>query len=600
MWKLIYHELSYHKWTLMAVIMAIPIFYYFWVTSENRDERAYPADYQQTLAANHLAMKVAANGQFGRNLFAREWGLEYPQGSGKMLMAGGGLWIVGRVEEELRGAIGAFQTQFVAGPRGIFNPEYKGHVYSPETDQWPCELGAPCDETGSPLRVGDQMLWAIYHDNDPARRTQPANQSKPLGLEIRQSAFAFNRDDDLGHVIFLKFQIANRSQKTISDLRVGVWSDPDIGEGEDDLIGCDVDTGLGFAYNSSTQDRFYRGKIPALGIRWLSNSNTEPGWAAFNGYMANAGPKSLSDTYHFLSGANFDGSPLIDPVSLVPTAMAFSGDPVTQTGWLNNRPGDYRMLVGSAPFELLPQTHIELNVAIIAALGDDHLTAIDRLRTIAASAQSAFDRQFQLAPAPPLPPFPRDRPAQQGWQMFMFIIMTFIGMNIIIAIQSKEHRTQLYARLPLAARSGGISRIALIILPTIVILAGLYQFPRWLGNRPVLDALELTFSCAVIVTIYAVFYIGRDLLNTWFERYKTMLMGTLVGFLLVINIVGIVLFVQSNSGQTPEIIERIADMLRIFNPFRYEYGVISLFVTSLVLAWGSVLTFSRRNSYRPE
>ena len=76
----------------------------------------------------------------------------------------------------------------------------------------PANPGTSVDVPG-PDVSGDQMLWSVYNDADPDRHTNHAGHSAPLGVEIQQTTFAFNRQGALGNTVFLEFQIINRSSR---------------------------------------------------------------------------------------------------------------------------------------------------------------------------------------------------------------------------------------------------------------------------------------------------------------------------------------------------------------------------------------------------
>src|SRR5207249_2374462 len=68
---------------------------------------------------------------------------------------------------------------------------------------------APDDsvDVEGPDVLGDQMLWCVYNDADANAHTNPAGSTNPLGVEIQQTTFAFNRTGALGNTVFLKYRI---------------------------------------------------------------------------------------------------------------------------------------------------------------------------------------------------------------------------------------------------------------------------------------------------------------------------------------------------------------------------------------------------------
>jgi hypothetical protein len=117
---------------------------------------------------------------------------------------------------------------------GTFQPDqadfksYKierGNTTSPDYLNWPTSQGGPLDKDGKPLLLGDVTIWSVYNDADPSRHG--AVNTLPLGIEIQQTTFAFNRSGALGNVIFLRF---NKGEDSLEDVYFSLWSDPDLGD----------------------------------------------------------------------------------------------------------------------------------------------------------------------------------------------------------------------------------------------------------------------------------------------------------------------------------------------------------------------------------
>src|SRR5262249_26487832 len=113
--------------------------------------------------------------------------------------------------------------------------------------------------------LGGEMLWGVYNDADPSLHTNSAGHSPPLGGEIQQSTFAYDRGDDVGDIVFLRFHIVDKGPNTLTDMYLSLWSDPDVGGATDDLVGCDVQRRLGYAYNATNNDLVYGATPPTVG-----------------------------------------------------------------------------------------------------------------------------------------------------------------------------------------------------------------------------------------------------------------------------------------------------------------------------------------------
>ena len=132
-------------------------------------------------------------------------------------------------------------------------------------------FGAPTriwDLNGTPVEgpdvQGDMMLWCVYNDLDPAAHNNEAASTAPLGIQIEQSTFAFNRLGALGNTIFVKYKIKNLGGNTLDSVFVSQWADGDLGDAADDLVGCDTLPDVNAhsrprSASTSSRDRLSRG-----------------------------------------------------------------------------------------------------------------------------------------------------------------------------------------------------------------------------------------------------------------------------------------------------------------------------------------------------
>ncbi|MHB1049397.1 MAG: FlgD immunoglobulin-like domain containing protein [Bacteroidota bacterium] len=90
-------------------------------------------------------------------------------------------------------------------------------------------------------------------------------------------------------------------------------------------------------------------------------------------------------------------APLVDPVSNQSSKFVFSGDPVTETGWIHTKTAtaqDIRTIISSGPFTLAQGDTQEIVGAFIIDQGTDRLNSVVQLRSTVDSAQRAFDNNF--------------------------------------------------------------------------------------------------------------------------------------------------------------------------------------------------------------
>ncbi len=404
--------------------------------------------------ANRMNGVMRNNGTWFYDNILGDWGLEWPQGSGLSPIFGAGQWIGAMVDGVPRVAgIQHSATEFMPGmilSPGVADnrndPKYRWYELrsdgTGDWSNWPTDQGAPVDADGNPMMIGDQTAWCVY--NDLADHTEYATAK--LGAEVRQMAWAFNRADAIGDMIFIKWQIANKSDKDWADTYFSIWSDPDLGDANDDFVGCDSLLGLGMCYNSTDADQNYGSAPPALGIDFFQgpivpeagstvslpdgtvlDDFTMLKMTSFVYYNNNdspqGNPQSGGDVWNFFRGIWRDGTFITNDggngidQSYPATTFMFPGDPESDTGWLDQNPDDRRFLMTTGPFTMpmwddengnnLPdfgETGVqEIVCGIILAKGSNNLNSVTVLKAVDEIAQLAYDINFVLPPAPAQP-----------------------------------------------------------------------------------------------------------------------------------------------------------------------------------------------------
>ncbi|MEZ4648708.1 MAG: hypothetical protein R3E97_07960 [Candidatus Eisenbacteria bacterium] len=397
---------------------------------------------------NQVEMVVTNHGSFAYDLIQGNSGLFYPAGTQNTVVYASGLWFGAKVNGDTLVTVGEYSQEYSPGtinPDGSWTDSgdsryrvYKidwtqeGFELSDDYINWPFEDGAPADtedpdynendmSTWKPLHIGDQTLWSVFHDMDPEVHTNDAGASDPLGIEVRQLTFAFDRKGGLGNTVFTKLEIVNKGQNRLEDAYVSIWSDPDLGGAGDDLVGCDTDLSLGYCYNVNNNDQLYSNRPPAVGYDFfqgpivpsLGDTAYVSGvpvpdyrnlpMTSFNKYVNGTDPHSFKETYNYMLGLNSDGSPVIDEVTGEETLFQVPGDPVTGTGWLDTNAADRRMMLSSGPFTMEPGETQEVVVGIVVARGTDRLSSVGLLKVFDKQAQEAYDVNFDLPAPPPRP-----------------------------------------------------------------------------------------------------------------------------------------------------------------------------------------------------
>lgn len=116
---------------------------------------------------------------------------------------------------------------------------------------------------------GDETHWWVFNDKG---NIHTETGGEPIGMEVRAQAFAFATDDEVNDMTFYNYELINRGTQTLYNTYFGQYADPDIGLANNDLVGCDVARGLGYAYNGTSTDPGqggqpgYGSNPPAVGI----------------------------------------------------------------------------------------------------------------------------------------------------------------------------------------------------------------------------------------------------------------------------------------------------------------------------------------------
>ena len=164
-----------------------------------------------------------------------------------------------------------------------------------------------------PNILGDQAIWWVM--NDAGNVKEPLTPK--IGLELQVQAFAFQTNDLINNMTFYKQKLINKGLNQLNDTYLGQWVDPDLGNYNDDFVGCDVGRGLGICYNGDDDDEGVSGyglNPPSVGVDF------------FRGPYADAGDGIDNDRDGQVD--EIEKEPIIGPDGQ-PVRDA-NGDPVTQ------------------------------------------------------------------------------------------------------------------------------------------------------------------------------------------------------------------------------------------------------------------------------
>jgi len=439
---------------------------------ETKTSKSNPSNFVDssgTFDGNQIYADVTNNGLFLDYHISGDSALEWPKGTGAHSIFQSALWMGAKVNGSIRTIVGDYTQDMGPGPWGgdplaavhrIYKVE-KAMLASPldfaDFQEWPVDFGAPwvdVDGDGAynplpagpdhPEFVGDQVLWFVSNDGDPAYKLNFG--TSPLNVEIQTTMFGFDRPDVFGDMVFLKQLVINKGQDNLVDTYMGLWSDPDLGNASDDLVGCDVDLGMGYVWNDGADsvyddldigtpaagyDFFQGPMVPCedgdseevcpeegakmFGTRHPGMKNLKMSSFAFyiNGDATYTDPSDKDEGYYYLQGLRKDGSAYPKDIAgdLYDQKFCFYGDPNDSAGHSSANPidgnyasaADRRFLMSVGPFTMAAGDSQEVVFGIFHAAGGDALSSVEYLKEVDALAQTAYDIDFALPDSPPSP-----------------------------------------------------------------------------------------------------------------------------------------------------------------------------------------------------
>jgi len=425
-------------------------------------------DSSGTFDGNRIYADVANNGLFLDYHVSGDSALEWPKGTGVHSIFQSALWLGATVNGEIRTIVGDYTQDMGPGPYGGDPLAAVHRIYKvnksmlddpashDDFQNWPVDFGAPWVDvdgdgvytplpagTDHPEFIGDQVLWFVSNDGDIAYKLNFGTD--PMGVEIQTTMFGYDRIDAIGDMLFIKQLVINKGGDDLVDTYMGLWSDPDLGNAGDDLVGCNVELGMGYVWNDGPDtyydnldigtpaagyDFFQGPKVPCddptdtvecpaqgakmFGTYFPGEKNLKMSSFAFyiNGDATYTDPADEVEGYFYLQGLRKDGSPYPNEIAgdLYDQKFCFYGDPAQTHGTENPVDGNYssaadrRFLMSVGPFTMAAGDSQEVVFGIFHAAGGDALSSVAYLEQVDQLAQSAYDNDFDLpdAPVPPV------------------------------------------------------------------------------------------------------------------------------------------------------------------------------------------------------
>ena len=347
-----------------------------------------------------------------------------------------GLFFIGKLNEEIFLSEAMWGSLYSPGPilddkpAMISHPEdsSKYRVYKISKNdlansnidiiEWPLQWGAPVFNPSKIKLYGDQMLWTIYNGLDsnsivPLGRNRDDYPSFPI--EIHQNTFAYKSSsntalDFLDDVIFFEYTLINKGIQTIDSAYIGIWTDIDF-YGENNYPAVDTSLQIGYCWSNFTPNNQWcdSTRIPAIGYIQLfgpevsafgdsaiykgeiktNYKNLEI--SSFWGFHDDSYPDtfkygpaySRNTAWNIARGLDKHGKDITDPYTGKKTTFRYSGDPVSNAGWLSTEhptSGGAGFYLFSGPFNMSPSDTQWVMYALIAVRGNDNFGSVLELR----------------------------------------------------------------------------------------------------------------------------------------------------------------------------------------------------------------------------
>ncbi len=309
-------------------------------------------------------------------------------------------------------------------------------IYDPTKGDYPIIQPSVYKGCKTPV-YGDQMIWWVYNDLGNIH-TESAG-SVPIGMEVKEEAWAYKTNDQINDMTFYHYRIINTATTPLNNTYMAQWVDPDLGWYTDDFAGCDPTRNLGIDYNGEAVDGpgqpNYGDQPPLVGTTFFqgptyryrphpsdtATRDTEAKMSAFisyvNDFSAEGNPFGAQDYYDYLSGFWLDGTPITyggnGHGGSVKTNYMYPSDPPDNTAgaWseceANDQPSDVRYIQDAGPFTLAPGAVNDIVVGAVwvrPPVGTYPCPSfISTIDVASDKAQDLFNACFQILTGPDAP-----------------------------------------------------------------------------------------------------------------------------------------------------------------------------------------------------
>jgi photosystem II stability/assembly factor-like uncharacterized protein len=425
------------------------------------------AKWQLKINGNNLSTYLSFRGIFDQNKLSTNMpGFEWPKGSNKYVVFTTGLTASCMINGQLAQTSCSYQGEYLPG--AIQNGQYyfdssKFRIYKIEKElgasqtdwqQWGYMVpyGAPFVDVNhngnyEPLidtpgvRNASQTLFACLTDINPSSHNSGEGYgggiTNPLmGIELHLTKWVYSYPS-YNDVIFTKFEILNKGNHPWNRTQFAIISDPDLGDVNDDWVGCDTVRNMGYAFNGDNDDWVYGANPPAVGYKILKGPvnksvlpNVTYNMTSFNRFISAGNPPPNEydpngeplGAYYFMQGYKKDSAAWLDRTQPTPwgsykkTKKIFYGDPETNEGWTAAKGYIVNFgkdSVGTLAWEIKQDQRFTLGIgadnytvpngdtaviwmAQFVARGTSNLNSVTKLKQLADVVQMYYESNFTI------------------------------------------------------------------------------------------------------------------------------------------------------------------------------------------------------------
>jgi hypothetical protein len=298
----------------------------------------------------------------------------------------------------------------------------KDGVYNPKDKNF---NGIWDQDEDMPYLLGDVTAYCNYDEF-----TLHGYRS-PHYINVQQYIFVSDQPH-LSNTFFVLYSFNTQNDVQDTSVYFSIYADPDIGDHTDDLAGCDTLLSSGFVYNNG-EDQIFGSETPAVfatllqgpkvsvkdynDFKAVNRFGVNYGESFFEGFINEVNksfqsynlenmPVNEVSYYNKIRGFNNYGL-LFDPCTyefgyVIPDTICdkvnpkflFSGDPLSNSGWINNFPSDQRFLLSSGPFTLNATEPQMIIVAYTIGSGDNYLNSIRKGKDLIPGIINEYESNF--------------------------------------------------------------------------------------------------------------------------------------------------------------------------------------------------------------